>query len=110
VEAGIDPVTKVRERPRRQLRLLGPDGACGTSLSTAGHRAHGRARRAGLRGPGAEVRSLSSGEAAGDDPFDGQTLEWATTSPAPYDNFAEVHIVQSAEPLLDLKPANRSDA
>jgi heme/copper-type cytochrome/quinol oxidase subunit 1 len=49
------------------------------------------------------------GEAAGDDPFDGQTLEWATTSPAPYDNFADVHIVQSAEPLLDLKPSNRSD-
>lgn len=55
-------------------------------------------------------RSLTTGDAAGDDPWDGQTLEWATTSPAPAHNFAEVHIVQSAEPLLDLKPANRSDA
>lgn len=42
--------------------------------------------------------------AAGDDPWDGQTLEWATASPAPADNFAEVHTVASAEPLLDLKP------
>jgi len=56
------------------------------------------------------LRSFRRGDAVGDDPWDGQTLEWATTSPAPTDNFAEVHIVQSAEPLLDLKPANRSDA
>lgn len=56
------------------------------------------------------MRAFARGDAAGDDPWDGQTLEWATTSPAPADNFAEVHIVQSAEPLLDLKPANRSDA
>ena len=55
------------------------------------------------------VRSVRAGERAGDDPWDGQTLEWATTSPAPADNFAVVHIVQSAEPLLDLKPSNRSD-
>lgn len=50
-----------------------------------------------------------SGDSVGDDPYDGQTLEWATTSPAPFANFADVHIVQSAEPLLDLKPSNRSD-
>ena len=54
--------------------------------------------------------SLTTGGATGDDPWDGQTLEWATTSPAPAHNFAEVHIVRSAEPLLDLKPSNRSDA
>jgi len=54
--------------------------------------------------------ALRSGTAAGDDPWDGQTLEWATTSPAPAANFADVHIVKSAEPLLDLKPSNRSDA
>ncbi len=40
---------------------------------------------------------------AGDDPWDGHTLEWATTSPAPDDNFVEVPLVRSAEPLLDLK-------
>jgi heme/copper-type cytochrome/quinol oxidase subunit 1 len=41
--------------------------------------------------------------ATGDDPWDGHTLEWATTSPAPLDNFATVPLVRSAEPLLDLK-------
>jgi heme/copper-type cytochrome/quinol oxidase subunit 1 len=41
--------------------------------------------------------------AAGDDPWDGQTLEWATSSPAPLANFAEIHSITSAEPLLDLK-------
>ncbi|MFM7253192.1 MAG: cbb3-type cytochrome c oxidase subunit I [Ilumatobacteraceae bacterium] len=54
------------------------------------------------------LQSFRSGSVAGDDPWDGQTLEWATTSPAPADNFAEVHVVRSAEPLLDLK--TRSDA
>ncbi|MGB8859186.1 MAG: cbb3-type cytochrome c oxidase subunit I [Ilumatobacteraceae bacterium] len=56
------------------------------------------------------LKAFLTGEAAGDDPWDGHTLEWATTSPAPADNFAAVHIVRSAEPLLDLKPSNRSDA
>ena len=56
------------------------------------------------------LRSFAKGERVGDDPWDGQTLEWATTSPAPANNFADIHVVQSAEPLLDLKPTNRSDA
>jgi heme/copper-type cytochrome/quinol oxidase subunit 1 len=54
---------------------------------------------------GLAVTSFRSGPAAGDDPWDGATLEWATTSPAPTDNFAEVHAISSAEPLLDLKPS-----
>lgn len=43
------------------------------------------------------------GEPAGDDPWDAHTVEWATTSPAPGNNFPEVPIVTSSEPLLDLK-------
>jgi heme/copper-type cytochrome/quinol oxidase subunit 1 len=39
-----------------------------------------------------------------DDPYDGQTLEWATTSPAPINNFVEPPTVMSAEPLADSKP------
>ena len=35
------------------------------------------------------LRAFLLGERAGDDPWGGQTLEWATTSPAPADNFAE---------------------
>jgi heme/copper-type cytochrome/quinol oxidase subunit 1 len=51
------------------------------------------------------LRAFRSGEAAGDDPWDAQTLEWSVSSPAPADNFASVPVVASAEPLLDLKPA-----
>lgn len=39
-----------------------------------------------------------------DDPYDGQTLEWATTSPAPTNNFVEPPTVMSAEPVADSKP------
>jgi heme/copper-type cytochrome/quinol oxidase subunit 1 len=53
---------------------------------------------------GLALRSFTKGASAGDDPWDGQTLEWATSSPAPHVNFADVHTVASAEPLLDLKP------
>ena len=51
------------------------------------------------------LRAFRSGEVAGDDPWDAQTLEWSVSSPAPADNFASVPVVASAEPLLDLKPA-----
>lgn len=47
------------------------------------------------------LRALRGASSAGD-PWGGQTLEWFTGSPAPFDNFDEVHIVASAEPLLDL--------
>jgi heme/copper-type cytochrome/quinol oxidase subunit 1 len=49
------------------------------------------------------VRSRGS-DAAGDDPWDGHTLEWSTPSPAPADNFVELAMVGSPEPLLDVKP------
>lgn len=49
------------------------------------------------------LRGFSAGPAAGDDPFDGQTLEWAVSSPPPPNNFTEMPTVVSAEPLFDLK-------
>jgi heme/copper-type cytochrome/quinol oxidase subunit 1 len=50
------------------------------------------------------VASSMRGEPdAGDDPFDGQTIEWATTSPAPRDNYVDVPVITSSEPMLDLK-------
>ena len=49
-------------------------------------------------------------DSVADDPWDAQTLEWATTSPAPRDNFVDVPVVHSAEPLLDLKTAATSTA
>ena len=43
----------------------------------------------------------------GDDPWDAQTVEWTTTSPAPFDNYAEVPVISSAEPALDRKAAEQ---
>ena len=55
------------------------------------------------------VQSFITGKFVGDDPWDGQTLEWATSSPPPANNFVDLPIVSSAEPLADLKSAG-SDA
>jgi cytochrome c oxidase subunit I len=43
------------------------------------------------------VISRRRGEEAGDDPWDGRTLEWSTPSPPPEYNFAEVPIVHSRD-------------
>jgi cytochrome c oxidase subunit 1 len=48
-------------------------------------------------------RSLRSGPPAGDDPWNGHTLEWTTTSPPPPYNFAVIPTVGSRDPLLALK-------
>jgi cytochrome c oxidase subunit 1 len=45
------------------------------------------------------VRSLVSGEVAGADPWGGETLEWATSSPAADYNFAYTPIVHGRSPL-----------
>jgi cytochrome c oxidase subunit 1 len=49
------------------------------------------------------VRSLRSGDRAGNDPWDAWTLEWSTTSPPPEYNFVEPPKVLSRRPLWDLK-------
>jgi cytochrome o ubiquinol oxidase subunit 1 len=49
--------------------------------------------------------ATGGGEPAGDDPWDGQTLEWTTALPAPDENFVETPTVASPEPLLDLRAA-----
>jgi cytochrome c oxidase subunit 1 len=49
------------------------------------------------------ARSLKSGAPAGDDPWDGWTLEWATASPPPEYNFEKLPVVRSGRPLWDLK-------
>jgi len=40
---------------------------------------------------------------AGDDPWEGHSLEWATTSPPPRHNFAALPAVRSYAPLWDLR-------
>jgi cytochrome c oxidase subunit I len=47
------------------------------------------------------VRSLRSGAAAGANPWDADTLEWATASPPPSFNFAHIPLVTGSNPLWD---------
>jgi heme/copper-type cytochrome/quinol oxidase subunit 1 len=54
------------------------------------------------------LRGFARGETASDDPWDGATLEWTTTSPPPDANFAEPPVVTSAQPLVDIKLAARA--
>jgi cytochrome c oxidase subunit 1 len=57
------------------------------------------------------VRSLRAGRPAGPDPWAGQTLEWATSSPPPRENFtAPLPPVRSYAPLLDLREAEEEAA
>jgi len=51
--------------------------------------------------------ALGKGKPAGDDPWEGDTLEWATTSPPPAHNFTHIPVVHSARPLKeDAHPAS----
>src|SRR5436190_8363085 len=54
------------------------------------------------------VVSLRRRQPAGDDPWEGQTLEWATTSPPPRLNFATLPPIRSYAPLLDLRERERA--
>jgi cytochrome c oxidase subunit 1 len=55
------------------------------------------------------ILSLWKGQPAGDDPWDGWTLEWMTTSPPPAYNFELIPEVQSRRPLWDLKHPDDPD-
>jgi cytochrome c oxidase subunit 1 len=50
--------------------------------------------------------SVRRGKIAGDNPWDGQTLEWATSSPPPEHNFEALPPIRSERPLWD---ANHPD-
>jgi cytochrome c oxidase subunit I len=53
--------------------------------------------------------SLRSGKLAGNNPWDAWTLEWATTSPPPPENFTRVPPVRGRRPLWDLAHPDRTD-
>jgi cytochrome c oxidase subunit I len=47
--------------------------------------------------------SLRGGAPAGDDPWEGNTLEWATSSPPPPYNFDHLPEIRSERPVFDLR-------
>jgi len=48
-------------------------------------------------------RSLRGPIVAGDDPWEGATLEWMTSSPPPKENFLQLPEIQSESPAADLR-------
>ena len=53
--------------------------------------------------------SLRNGRIAGDDPWEGNTLEWATSSPPPSYNFDHLPEIRSERPVFDARHG-RTDA
>jgi len=49
------------------------------------------------------IKSIKSGQRAGNDPWKGNTLEWFTSSPPPENNFDVVPRVRSVEPMKDIR-------
>ena len=49
------------------------------------------------------IKSLINGRVAGPDPWDAWTLEWATSSPPPSENFPKIPTCTSPRPLWDRK-------
>jgi heme/copper-type cytochrome/quinol oxidase subunit 1 len=48
-------------------------------------------------------KTIRNGAPAGDDPWDGHSLEWTVSSPPPAYNFAVIPVVNSRRPLWDAK-------
>jgi cytochrome c oxidase subunit 1 len=48
------------------------------------------------------LRGLRSGEPARDDPWEGNTLEWATSPPPPH-NFDHLPEIRSERPVFDAR-------
>ena len=49
------------------------------------------------------IRSLKKGDIAGNDPWDGRTLEWSIPSPPPHYNFATIPVVHGRDPFWEQK-------
>jgi heme/copper-type cytochrome/quinol oxidase subunit 1 len=76
------------------VEVLDQVAAAGLAVATAG----------GLLALGAMLARKRTGPGGpGDDPWDGHTLEWTTTSPPPVGNFASLPEITSEAPLYDAR-------
>lgn len=56
------------------------------------------------------IKTAATGSGTDDDPVDGHTLEWATSSPPPVGNFAALPAITSEAPVYDARHAQEGDA
>ena len=54
-------------------------------------------------------RFKRNGERVGDDPWEANTLEWATTSPPPPYNFDTLPPIRSERPVFDLRHKHHAE-
>jgi cytochrome c oxidase subunit I len=98
IAASLDGVSEINT-----VETLNLVAAIGLAVAVAGALAVIAALARPARGP-----------AMADDPWDGHTLEWTTTSPPPVGNFATVPDVTSEAPLYDARygrgPASAADS
>ena len=59
---------------------------------------------------GLAMAARRRGEGPGDDPWEGHTLEWATSSPPPIGHFASLPEITSEAPLYDARHAAAASA
>jgi hypothetical protein len=53
------------------------------------------------------VRSLRGPKVAGDDPWEGNSLEWVTSSPPPHHNIDQTPQIRSERPAFDLRHSRK---
>jgi cytochrome c oxidase subunit 1 len=56
------------------------------------------------------IKTMRSGERAGDDPWDGRTLEWSISSPPAHYNFATIPVVNARDSYWISKHPGHGDA
>jgi cytochrome c oxidase subunit I len=56
------------------------------------------------------IATLINGERVGDDPWEANTLEWATSSPPPPHNFDKLPPIRSERPVFDLRHRHDAEA
>jgi heme/copper-type cytochrome/quinol oxidase subunit 1 len=89
---GVDPAAIDELDTVETLNLV---GAIGGVVVVAG----------GVLGVLTVLGALRRGAAPGDDPWNGHTLEWATSSPPPVGNFASLPEITSEAPVYDARHA-----